>query len=157
MKVLNLKVKQTKKFKVTTDSDHKSPVAENLLKQDFTATNINQKWSGDITYVWTKSGWLYLAVVIDLYSRQVIGWSLSNRINQELVCNALQMALWRRGFPKGVIVHTDRGSQYCSNKYQKLIKDNKLICSMSGKGCCYDNGVPRRHAKGGNSRSSYAA
>ena len=141
MKVLNLKGKQARKFKVTTDSNHQSPIADNLLNQDFTATDINQKWAGDITYVWTKSGWLYLAVIIDLFSRQVIGWSLSNRINKELVCNALQMALWRRGFPKGVIVHTDRGSQYCSKKYQKLLKDNQLICSMSGKGCCYDNAV----------------
>lgn len=141
MKVLNLKGKQARKFKVTTDSNHQSPVADNLLNQDFTATDINQKWAGDITYVWTQSGWLYLAVIIDLFSRQVIGWSLSNRINKELVCNALQMALWRRGFPKGVIVHTDRGSQYCSKKYQKLLKDNQLICSMSGKGCCYDNAV----------------
>lgn len=141
MRALNLKGKQAKKFKVTTDSNHQLPIAKNLLKQDFTATDINQKWAGDITYIWTKTGWLYLAVIIDLFSRQVIGWSLSNRINKELVCNALQMALWRRGFPKDVIVHTDRGSQYCSNKYQKLLKDNHLKCSMSGKGCCYDNAV----------------
>lgn len=141
MKVLNFKGKQARKFKVTTDSNHQLPVAKNLLNQDFSAMDINQKWAGDITYVWTTSGWLYLAVIIDLFSRQVIGWSLSNRINKELVCDALQMALWRRGFPKGVIVHTDRGSQYCSKKYQQLLKDNQLICSMSGKGCCYDNAV----------------
>ena len=141
MKALKLKGKQARKFKVTTDSNHQSPVAENLLNQNFTATDINQKWAGDITYVWTKSGWLYLAVIIDLFSRQVIGWSLSNRINKELVCNALQMALWRRRFPKGVIVHTDRGSQYCSKKYQRMLQDNQLVCSMSGKGCCYDNAV----------------
>jgi len=139
MKHLNLKAKQAKKFKVTTDSIHSFPTAPNLLEQDFTATDINQKWTGDITYVWTKSGWLYLAVIIDLFSRQVIGWSISKRINKDLVCDALTMAMWRRGFPEGVIVHTDRGSQYCSNKYQQLLKDNKLVCSMSGKGCCYDN------------------
>jgi len=95
--------------------------------------------AGDITYVQTQSGWLYLAVVIDLFSRQIIGWSLSNKINKEFVRNALQMALWGRGFPQGVIVYTDRGSQYFSKKYQRLLKDNQLICSMSGKGCCYEN------------------
>lgn len=141
MKILGLKAKQAKKFKATTDSKHNLPVADNLLKQDFSATAPNQKWAGDITYVWTQSGWLYLAVIIDLFSRQVIGWSMSKRINKDLVCNALLMSLWRRGFPKGVIVHTDRGSQYCSKKYQKLLNDNQLVCSMSGKGCCYDNAV----------------
>ena len=82
---------------------------------------------------------MYLAVVLDLYGRKVIGWSMKRRMTKQLVCDALLMALWRRGFPKNVIVHSDRGSQYCSAQYQKWIKDNKLICSMSGKGCCYDN------------------
>ena len=141
MKLLGLKAKQAKKFKATTDSNHKQPVACNLLNQDFSASAPNQKWAGDITYIWTQAGWLYVAVIIDLFSRQVIGWSMSKRINKELVCNALLMALWRRGFPKGVLVHSDRGSQYCSNRYQKLLKDHHLICSMSGKGCCYDNAV----------------
>ena len=90
-------------------------------------------------YIPTAQGWLYLCVIIDLYSRRVIGWSMSKRINRHLVCNALLMALWRRGFPKGVIVHSDRGSQYCSKVYQRLIKIHGLVCSMSGKGCCYDN------------------
>lgn len=139
MKALGLRAKQAKKFKATTDSNHQYPVAENLLQQDFSASKPNEKWLSDITYLWTGSGWLYLAVVLDVYSRKIIGWSMSKRINQELVCNALLMALWRRGFPKGVIVHSDRGSQYCSNRYQKLLKDHKLICSMSGKGNCYDN------------------
>lgn len=139
MKVLQIQAKAGKKFKVTTDSEHDYPVAPNVLQQDFTATAPNQKWVSDITYVWTTEGWLYLAVVLDLYGRKIIGWAMHRRINQELVCDALLMALWRRGFPKGVIVHSDRGSQYCSKRYQKLIKDNKLICSMSGKGCCYDN------------------
>ena len=139
MKVLKLKAKQAKKFKVTTDSRHNKPVAQNLLKQDFVSHQPNQKWVGDITYLWTQSGWLYLATVMDLYSRKVIGWSMSNRITKDLVCDALTMALWRRHFPKNVIVHTDRGSQYCSDKYQKLLADNDLVCSMSGKGNCYDN------------------
>lgn len=141
MKALNLKAKQAKRFKATTDSRHKNPVAPNVLNQNFTASRPNEKWVQDITYVWTSSGWLYLAVVIDLFNREVIGWSMSQRINQELVCDALIAALWRRHFPKHVIVHSDRGSQYCSRRYQRLIKDNKLMCSMSGKGCCYDNAV----------------
>ena len=136
---LGLKAIHARKFKVTTDSNHDKPVAENLLNQDFSAAAANQKWVSDITYIHTAEGWLYLATVMDLYSRAVIGWSMGRRINKELVCDALTMALFRRKFPKGVIVHSDRGSQYCSKKYQKLMKVNGLICSMSGKGCCYDN------------------
>ena len=90
-------------------------------------------------YVWTQEGWLYLCVVIDLYSRAVIGWSMGNRIDSNLVCNALMMALWRRGFPKGVLVHSDRGSQYASRKYLALLKTYQLIGSMSRKGNCWDN------------------
>ena len=141
MKALNLKAKQAKKFKATTDSKHKLPVAENILSQDFTASKPNEKYVGDITYVWTSEGWLYLAVFIDLFNREVVGWSMSNRIDKKLVCDALLMAMWRRGLPPGVIVHSDRGSQYCSGAYQRLLNDNQLICSMSGKGCCYDNAV----------------
>jgi putative transposase len=135
----SLRAKAAKKFKVTTDSEHKHPAAPNLLNQDFTATAANQKWCGDITYLWTEQGWHYLAVVIDVYSRKVVGWSMSSRMQASLVCDALTMALWRRGFPKGVIVHSDRGSQYCASAYQQLLKKHQLICSMSGKGCCYDN------------------
>jgi len=139
MQLLQLKAKQARKFKVTTDSRHNKPVAPNLLNQDFMAKQPNKKWVGDITYVWTQSGWLYLATIMDLYSRKIIGWSMSNRMTKKLVCNALIMALWRRNFPKKVIVHTDRGSQYCSAQYQQLLTDNQLLCSMSGKGNCYDN------------------
>ena len=89
-------------------------------------------------YLGTHEGWLYLATIIDLYSRAVIGWSLSTRINADLVCDALTMALWRRHFPTQIIVHSDRGSQYCSNDYQQLLKDHELIGSMSAKGCCYE-------------------
>ena len=134
-----LRAKAAKKFKVTTDSHHNKPVAPNLLEQNFTAVAANEKWCGDITYLWTDEGWLYLATIIDLYSRKVVGWSMSERMTASLVCDALIMALWRRGFPKGVIVHTDRGSQYCSAAYQDLMKQHQLLCSMSGKGCCYDN------------------
>lgn len=136
-----LRAKAAKKFKVTTDSKHDLPVAPNHLARDFSASEPNQKWVGDITYLWTDEGWLYLAVIIDLFSRAVIGWSLSRRMKRHLVCDALRMALWRRGFPTGVLVHSDRGSQYCSNDYQRLIKDHRLICSMSGKGDCWDNAV----------------
>ncbi len=139
MKALNLRAKQARKFKVTTDSQHNKPVAPNRLGQDFTAIHPDEKWVSDITYCWTQSGWLYLAVVMDLYSRKIIGWSMSNRIKKVLVCDALMMALWHRGFPGNVIVHSDRGSQYCSDQYQKLLSDNHLLCSMSGKGNCYDN------------------
>ncbi|MEX2353590.1 MAG: IS3 family transposase, partial [Gammaproteobacteria bacterium] len=139
LQALGLKAIQATKFKVTTDSEHAGLVAPDLVQQDFTASGPNQKWVSDITYVWTGEGWLYLAVVMDLYSRAIIGWSLQSRMTQQLVCDALTMALFRRGFPKGVIVHSDRGSQYGSKRYQKLLRNNKLLCSMGRTGCCYDN------------------
>ena len=114
-------------------------MADNLLAQDFGARAPNQKWAGDITYLWTDEGWLYLAVVLDLYSRRVIGWAMSERMTAQLVCDALLMALFRRKQPRGVIVHSDRGSQYCSQDYQALLNANGLHCSMSAKGNCYDN------------------
>lgn len=134
-----LRAKAAKKFKATTNSQHDLPVAPNRLQQDFTATAPNQKYVSDITYLWTDEGWLYLATVIDLYSRLVIGWAMSERMTAQLVCDALQMALWRRRMPSGVIVHSDRGSQYCSTAYQALIRKHRLLCSMSAKGNCYDN------------------
>ncbi len=143
MRRQGLRAKAAKKFKATTNSNHGLPVAPNLLQQDFSATEPNQKWVGDITYdityLWTTEGWLYLAVVIDLYSRLVVGWAMSERITAELSCNALNMALWRRRMPKGVIVHSDRSSQYCSGRYQSLLNRYTLLCSMSAKGNCYDN------------------
>ena len=134
-----LKAKAGKKFKATTNSKHNLPVADNVLGQNFTANNPNEKWVSDITYLWTEEGWLYLAVIVDLYSRCVVGWSMSERMTADLVCDALTMALWNRQMPKGVIIHSDRGSQYCSNAYQQLLNKHGLICSMSGKGNCYDN------------------
>lgn len=141
MKQLGICAKAKKKFKVTTDSKHNFPVAPNLLNRDFTASAPNQKWCGDISYVWTDEGWMYLAVVIDLYSRAVIGWSIQSTMSRQLVCDALMMALWRRGFPCDVLFHSDRGSQYCSDDYQKMLKHYKFICSMSRKGNCWDNSV----------------
>ena len=131
-----LRAKAAKKFKATTNSKHSPPVAPNLLKQDFTATAPNHKYVGDITYLWTDEGWLYLAVIIDLYPRLVVGWSMSERMTAQLVCDALKMAMWRRHMPTDVIVHSDRGIQYCSGAYQKLLKKHDLICSMSAKGNC---------------------
>jgi len=139
MQSLELRAIQARKFKVTTDSNHDKPVAEDLIQQDFTASRPNEKWVSDITYVWTDEGWLYLAVVLDLYSRAVIGWSMNRRMTQQLVSDALTMALFRRGFPKGTIIHSDRGSQYCSAAYQRLIEANGVRCSMGRRGNCYDN------------------
>jgi transposase InsO family protein len=134
-----LRAKGARKYKATTNSNHHLPVAPNLLQQDFSAERPNQKWVSDITYIATDEGWLYLAVVVDLYSRIVVGWSMSERMTAILVCDALKMAIFRRHRPQGVIVHSDRGSQYCSREYQQLLNEHGLICSMSKKGDCYDN------------------
>jgi putative transposase len=145
-------VVRTHKFKATTDSDHMFNIAPNLLQQDFAASQPNQKWAGDITYVWTREGWVYLAVILDLHSRRVIGWAISNRMKKGLAIRALNMAIALRRPPKGCIHHTDRpshglqanrcqaaGSQYCSHDYQKILRNHGLVASMSGKGNCYDN------------------
>jgi len=139
MRRQNLRAKAARKYKATTNSKHTLAVAPNLLAQDFTAKAPNQKWVSDITYLWTDEGWLYLAVIIDLYSRLVVGWALAERMTADLACQALQMALWRRKMPKKILLHSDRGSQYCSTAYQALMKKHRLVCSMSGKGNCYDN------------------
>jgi transposase InsO family protein len=139
MKRQHLRAKAARKYKATTNSKHNLPVAPNVLQQDFSAKAPNQKWVSDITYLWTAEGWLYLTVIIDLFSRLVVGWALAERMTADLVCQALQMALWRRKMPKGVILHSDRGSQYCSTAYQSLMMQHQLVCSMSAKGNCYDN------------------
>jgi transposase InsO family protein len=141
MRALGLEAIQAKKFTVTTDSTHAKPVAPDLIEQDFRAAAPNQKWTSDITYVWTAEGWLYLAVVMDLYSRAIVGWSMNRRMTQHLVCDALTMALFRRGFPKGTIIHSDRGSQYCSQRYRQLIRSHGLCGSMGRRATCYDNAV----------------
>lgn len=139
MKAHALRAKAARKFKATTNSNHTLPVAPNLLQQHFEAGQPDQKYVSDITCIWTDEGWLYLAVVMDLYSRLIVGWAMSGRMTAALVCDALRMALWRRKRPRNVIVHSDRGSQYCSLDYQTLLRENQLICSMSKKGDCYDN------------------
>ena len=141
MRYLGLRAKVKRKYKTTTDSRHNLPISPNLLDRNFTALRANEKWVGDISYVWTDEGWLYLAVVIDLYSRAVVGWSIDTTMERSLVCNALLMALWRRGFPRGMIFHSDRGSQYCSRDYQDLLKQHGITSSMSRKGNCWDNSV----------------
>ena len=134
-----LRAKAARTFAAATHSDHNLPVAPNLLNQDFSAQRPNQKWVSDITYIATDEGCLYLAVVLDLYARTVGGLVMSERMTAKLACDALRMALWRRKRPRGVILHSDRGSQYCAHDYRRLLKAHGLIASMSKKGDCYDN------------------
>ena len=139
MRNAGLKGCPKRRFRVTTKRGLAR--ASNLLEQDFSANETNQRWASDITFIWTGQGWLYLAVVMDLYSRRIIGWSMSRRINRDIVVNALTMALDQRR-PKGDLIHhSDRGSQYMSDDFQELLKANSITCSMSGKGSCYDNAV----------------
>ena len=135
----NLRAKAARKFKATTYSRHGLPVAPNLLEQDFIATAPNQKWVGDITYLAIGEGWFYLAVLIALYSRKVIGWGISERMTADLVGDVLQMALWSRKMPMWRDRACDRGSQFCSSLYQSLRARHDPRCSMSAKGNCYDN------------------
>jgi len=130
-----------RRFRRTTTSTHKLPVAPNRLKQDFSATAPNQRWVADITYVRTGEGWLYLAVILDLYSRKVVGWATSTRLQRDLVLEALKMAVGRRTLGSGLMHHSDRGSQYASQDFQSLLKEVGIACSMSGTGHCYDNAV----------------
>jgi len=141
MREHNIRAKRGRKYKVTTKSKHNHPVAPNLLNRQFEVSTANAVWVSDITYIWTSEGWLYLAGVVDLYSRMVVGWSLSNRINEELTLAALKHALARRRPSKGLLHHSDQGSQYAAGGYQKLLKDHGMICSMSRKGDCWDNAV----------------
>jgi transposase InsO family protein len=135
-----VRAKQAKPFKVvTTNSDHSYPLAPNRLNQDFTAERCNQKWLADITYVPTAEGWLYLAVVLDLYSRRVVGWAMRDSLERYLVIEALQMAIETRQPPPGLLHHSDRGSQYASDDYQALLQQHQMQASMSWAGNCYDN------------------
>ena len=141
MKLANVSAKQKKKFKVTTDSKHNLPVAPNLLNRQFKVDEPDKVYVSDLTYIWTQDGWLYLAVVLDLFSRQVVGWSLNGRMTKQLVMDALRMAFWRRKPGAGLLFHSDRGSQYCSTDFQKMLGSYKMISSMSRKGDCWDNSV----------------
>ena len=144
MRKLGLKVLPTKRFKVTTNSRHSYPVAPNLLDRQFDVETVNQVWGTDITYLWTQEGWLYLAVVVDLCSRKVVGWALDKCMTAEFTIRALTMAVWRRRPEDGLLHHSDRGSQYASHEYQEKLKDYGMICSMSRKGDCWDNAVVER-------------
>lgn len=141
MKEAGVQAKQRKRYKVTTNSNHQQPVFENLLSREFDVTEPDRVYAGDITYLWTQDGWLYLAVVIDLYSRKVVGWSMGSRMKEQLVCDALKMAIWQRRPAAGLIVHSDRGSQYASKDYRRLLKAHGFEGSMSRKGDCWDNAV----------------
>lgn len=126
-------------YRVTTDSAHNKPIAPNVLDRRVDGWQVNQAWVGDITYIPTGEGWLYLACVMDLASRRIVGWSMSNRIKADLVCQALKSAYWRRKPPEGLIMHSDRGSQYASDNHRQLIKDYRMIQSMSRRANCWDN------------------
>jgi transposase InsO family protein len=141
MKERNLQVKRRRRFRVTTDSKHTDPIAPNVLARSFTTTAPNQAWVGDITYIWTREGWLYLAVLVDLFSRRVVGWSMGETLATELPLAALTSALRTRRPPPGLIHHTDRGCQYASEEYRRALERHGLVASMSRKGDCWDNAV----------------
>ena len=144
MREHSLKVCWKRKFVSTTDSKHHLPVAENVLNRQFEPAASNQAWVSDITYIRTGAGWLYLAAVLDLYSRKIVGWAMAPSMPASLVCSALQMAIAQRNPPAGLIIHSDRGSQYASAEYQALLQRHELVCSMSRKGNCWDNAVMER-------------
>ncbi len=135
----DIRAKTARKFKATTDSRHTRPVAENLLDRQFNPSKPNEAWLADITYIWTREGWLYLAAVEDLFSRMVVGWSMAEHMQSRLVVDALQMAIARRLPTEGLLAHSDRGSQYASEHYQTVLLKHGIECSMSGKGQCWDN------------------
>ena len=139
MRENDLRPKMRKKFRVTTNSKHKHPIYENHLNRGFSASVPNERWTSDITYIPTQEGWLYLAVVMDLYSRKIIGWAMSSHMKESLVLDALRMALFNRKVNSGLLLHSDRGVQYASHSYQALLTQNNIQCSMSRKGNCWDN------------------
>jgi transposase InsO family protein len=141
MRINGIAAKTKRRFKVTTNSKHNQPVAANLVNQQFVAGATNKLWSSDITYIWTKEGWLYLSVVLDVYSRRIVGWSMNRRLTKELVIEAVNQALSYRNPGRNMIFHSDQGSQYASNRFRKLLADNEIKASMSGKGNCYDNAI----------------
>jgi hypothetical protein len=139
MRENGIRARHKRRYKVTTDSRHGLPVAENLLARNFTPSTPNQVWTSDITYLWTDQGWLYLAIVLDLFNREVIGWSLKPRMTSDIVIDALTMAWFRRRPSPGIMHHSDRGSQYASRAFQDKLREFGMICSMSRKGNCWDN------------------
>jgi putative transposase len=144
MRKAGVECKQRRRYRITTDSRHRLPVAENVLNRDFSAQDVNQKWVADLTYLWTQEGWLYLAAVLDIFSRRIIGWALAGHMREALVEDALQMALGRRNPSKGLLHHSDRGVQYASGAYQACLQQAGIVISMSRKGNCWDNSVMER-------------
>ena len=139
MQVGGLQRKTKRKFRVTTNSKHGLSISPNLLKRQFHVTAPNHVWAGDITYIPTQNGWLYLATVMDLYSRKIVGWSMDTNMKASLVNDAITMAIWQRRPAKGLIWHSDRGSQYCAKSHREILKDHGIVQSMSRKGDCWDN------------------
>jgi transposase InsO family protein len=134
-----IRARHKRRYKATTDSKHNLPVAPNLLDRDFTPDAPNQVWTSDMTYLWTDEGWLYLAIVLDLFNREVVGWSLKPRMTADIVTDALTMAWFRRKPGAGLVHHSDRGSQYASHAFQAKLREYGMTCSMSRKGDCWDN------------------
>jgi putative transposase len=144
MHQMELRAKTPRRFKLTTDSRHSFPVAANVLDRNFTVDAPNKVWTADITYVWTFEGWLYLAIVMDLYSRQIVGWAMNERMQKKLVMDSLAMAYWQRKPPKGLLHHSDRGSQYACHDYRERLEIYGMGASMSRKGNCWDNAPTER-------------
>ena len=141
MRELGLRGISPRKFRVTTDSDHEHPIAQNVLARNFEAQRRNEKWVTDITYIWTSEGWLYLATVMDLYSRRIVGWAMADHMRTELCLDALQMALKQRANIEGLVHHSDRGVQYASDRYRDALEAEQIECSMSRRADCWDNAV----------------
>lgn len=141
MREAGIRAKGARKYKATTDSKHALPIAPNLLERQFTVAARNEVWVSDITYLWTRQGWMYLAVIIDLFSRRVVGWSLSERMTADLVCSALDSAVSKRQPGPGLLFHSDRGSQYASRAFRRCLWRHRMLQSMSRKGNCWDNAV----------------
>jgi putative transposase len=141
MREQGLRARPKRRFRRTTDSNHQHPVAPNVLDRNFTAAAPDQVWVTDITYVWTHEGWLYLAAILDLFSRRVVGWAMSNSLERQIALDALSMALQGRNPAPGLVHHSDRGCQYASGDYRRILKDRGIVCSMSRKGDCWDNAV----------------
>jgi transposase InsO family protein len=144
MRESGIQCKQRKRYKVTTNSQHSSPIAENILDRNFTVLEPNKVWVADITYLWTLEGWLYIAAVVDLFSRRVVGWATASTMHTELIANALKLAIDRRQPTSDLMHHSDRGSQYASQYYQELLENFGITVSMSRKGNCWDNAVMER-------------
>lgn len=142
MKKNNIRAKMSRKFKVTTKQSSRALASENLINLNFSAAQKNQIWTSDITYLWTKEGWLYLAAVMDVYSRKAAGWSIDSSLSTELVIRALMMAILHRNPNSGIIFHSDRGSQYTSSSFRRILKNYRIVQSMSSTGNCYDNAIP---------------